>query len=148
MYSSTTEATSRGANACRSRWSSMGMRWVTAPPLSFRRIGRGDDGLHAATNGKIAHDRHAPRRAGGNQIVEDLVRHRFEEDAPVAELEHVVLQRLQLDAAVAGHVADADFAEVGEPGLGTDGGELGAADRDLEVAPGTWIGKGLQRARA
>src|SRR6188474_3135332 len=123
MYSSTTDGMSRGANACRSRWSSIGMRWVTARPFLLppkggshgldrklrRRIGRGDDGLHAAANGKIANNCHTPRRAGGDQIIEDLVRHGFEEDAPVAELEHVVLQRLQLDAAVAGHVGDTDF---------------------------------------
>ena len=142
----------RRRRAARTRAGRGGLRWGCGGSPRHRYvatgIGRGDDGLHAAANGEIANDRHAPRRAGGDEVVEDLVRHRFVEDAAVAELDHVVLQRLQLDAAVAGHVGDADFAEVGEPGLRTDGGELGTADRDLEVALGTWIRKGLQRPRA
>ena len=59
-------------------------------------------------------------RHDGDEIVEDLVGHRLVEDAAVAELDQVVLQRLQLDAAVAGHVRDPDLAEVREAGLGTD----------------------------
>ena len=39
-----------------------------------------------------------------DQVVEDLVGDRLVEDAAVAEVEHVVLQRLQLDAALVGDV--------------------------------------------
>ena len=41
-------------------------------------------------------------RAGGDQVVEDLVGHGLVEDALVAELEQVVLQRLQLEARSSG----------------------------------------------
>ena len=113
----------------------------------FLRVGRGDDSLDAAADGKIADDRHAARLACGHQVVEDLVGDRLVEDAAVAELDHVVLQRFQLDAAIAGHIGDADFAEVGEAGLRAERGELGTVDRDLEVAFGPGIGKCLERRR-
>ena len=51
---------------------------------------------------------------GGDEIVEDLVGHVLVEDAPVAELDHVVLQRFQLDAVGVGDVGDADLAEIGQ----------------------------------
>ena len=113
----------------------------------FLRVGRGDDGLHAAADREIADDGHPPRLARGDEVVEDLVGDRLEEDAAIAELDHVVLQRLQLDTAIAGHVSDADFAEVGQARLRTDRGELGAADRDLELALGPGIGECLERVR-
>ena len=62
-----------------------------------------------------------------------------------AELHHVVLQRLELEAQLVGDVVDLDLAEVGEPGLGADRGELGAADLDLVVAAGARVGEGLER---
>ena len=49
-----------------------------------------------------------------DQIVEDLVGDALVEDAAVAELDQVVLQRLQLDAARVGHVGDANLAEIGQ----------------------------------
>ena len=51
--------------------------------------------------------------ARGDEVVEDLVRGRFVEDAVVAIAEQVVLERLQLDARAVGDVADEDLAEVG-----------------------------------
>ena len=49
----------------------------------------------------------------GDEVVEDLVGDCFVEDATVAELDEVVKhQRFQFDAAIAGRVGDADFAEV------------------------------------
>src|SRR5688572_24987192 len=121
---------------------------VSMPRLFRRGVRRGHDRLDAAADGEIADDGHSPRRAGGDEVVENLVGHRFVEDAAVAELDEVVLQRFQLDAAVAGNVADPDLTEVGEAGLRADGGELGTADVDLEVAFGTRIRKCLQRSRA
>src|SRR5678815_2318797 len=130
----------------------MGTRWVTALDLRgylFRGwIGRCDDGLHAATDGKVADHRHASGHTRGDEVVEDLIGHGLEEDAAVAKFKHVVLQRFQLDAAVAGHIRNADFAEVGKPGFRADRGELGTVDRDLEVALGTRIWKRLQLSRA
>ena len=63
---------------------------------------RGHLGGDAAARGEVADHRHPPRRAGGHQVVEDLVGRRLVEDALVAELEQVVLQGLQLDARASG----------------------------------------------
>src|SRR5262245_563392 len=108
-------------------------------------VRRRDDGLHAASYREIADDSHAPWLTGLDEIVEDRIRRGLEEDAAIAKPEHVVLQRFQLDAAVRGHVRDADFAEVGQAGFWTNGGELRAVDRDLEAAFRTWIRKCLDR---
>src|SRR5439155_5538505 len=65
--------------------------------VSWRLVFRSHDRLDPAARGKIPDDRHATRVNGRDQIVEDLVRHVFVEDPAVAELDDVVLQRLQLD---------------------------------------------------
>src|SRR5687767_3585430 len=143
-YSSTTDLISRGENACRSRRSSIGIRCATSP----RRIGGGDDGLDTAPDGKIADDGHAARGAGRDEIVENPVGDRFEEDALVAELDQVVLEGLQLDAALGGNVGNPDLAEVGQTCFRADGGEFRAADRNLELALRARIRKGVDRRRA
>jgi len=43
----------------------------------------------------------------------------------VPELDEVVLERLQFEAGLIGHVPDHDLAEIGQPGLRTDRRELG-----------------------
>src|SRR5678809_168859 len=69
--------------------------------LRSRRVRGGDDRLHTAAHRKIADDGHAPRLTGFDEIVEDRVGRRLEEDAAITEAEHVVLQRFQLDAPIA-----------------------------------------------
>src|SRR5262245_66653308 len=95
---------SRGANACRSSESSMGRRWADSfllPAFRFLLlVVRGDGRLDAAARRELALDRHPLRLAGGDEIVEDLVGGALVEDAFVAVVEQVVLQRLQLDAAI------------------------------------------------
>src|SRR5688572_3788906 len=116
--------------------------------LARGRVRRRDDGLDAAADREITDDRHSSRGARSHEIVEDLVGDGLVKDPSIAKPDHVVLQRLQLDTAVAGHVADADFAEVRKACLRADGGELRAVDRDLEVALRTRIRECLQRSRA
>ena len=89
---------------------------------------------------EVADDGHAARLAGGDEIVEDLVGDRFVEDAAVAELDDVVLERFQLDTAVAGHVGDADFAEVGKPVFGQTRRELGQLIAISKSRPGRGFG--------
>src|ERR1700752_4700112 len=105
---------SRGWKVCRSSASSIGMRVNSQPPISdFQgawyvkpgwalatascswelgvgslrsRVGCRHDRLHPAADGKIADDRHPPRLARGDEVVENLVGHRLVENAAVAEL--------------------------------------------------------------
>src|SRR4051794_34699464 len=136
---------SRGTKVCRSIESSIGTRCATSLGRGIR---RGDDGLDPAANAEVTDDGHPAGRAGGDEIVEDLVGDRLVEDPAVAELDEVVLQYLQLDTAIARNVGDADLAEVGQPGFRTHGGELGTGNCDLVVAPRARIGKCLDRRRA
>ena len=64
-----------------------------------RVVADGHLGLDAAAHREIADDRHASRLAGGDEIVEDLISDIFVENALVAELDKVVFERLQFDAA-------------------------------------------------
>ena len=86
-----------------------------------------------------------PRLQARDQIVEDLVCGVFVEDAAVAELDEVVLQRFQLDALGIRHVGDADDAEIGQPGLRAQRRELGTVDGDLVVAFGPGVRERFER---
>ena len=96
---------------------------------------------------EIARHQGVPRKFL-EKIIQNLIRDLLVEDPAVSELDHVVLQRLELHASRIGHIHNADLAEVREAGFGADRGELRAADRDLELALRTRIRKGLDRRRA
>ena len=116
--------------------------------LFRRRIRGGHHSFDSTADREITDDGHPSRRARGDEIIEDLVGDRFVEDPAIAKADHVVLQRFQLDTAIARHVADADFAEVWKAGLRAHRGELGKVDGDFEIALGTRIRECLQRSRA
>src|SRR5687767_9957247 len=97
MYSSTTDGMSRGANACRSISGSIGMRTGSPSSALGFILGR-DRRRDPAADGEIADHRHPPGPAGRDEVVEDLVGDRLVEDPLVAEFDHVVLERLQLEA--------------------------------------------------
>ena len=101
--------------------------------------------LDAAADREITDDRHASRTARTDEIIENLIGDCLVEDPSVAEPDHVVLQRLQLDAARVGYVGDADLAEIGQAGHRTDRRELGAPNRDLEIALRSGVGERLER---
>ena len=94
---------------------------------------------------EITYHRHSLRCTDRDEIVEDLVGHRFIENAAVAEVDHVVLERLQLDAALAGNVGDADLAEVGQAGFRANGSELRTTDGDFVIASWTRVRERLYR---
>src|SRR5437763_16816003 len=127
-YSATTDGMSFGANACRSSSASRGIRNAIAC------VRRRDNRLDPAPHREIADHGHPSRLTRGNEVVEDLIGHVLVEDAAVSELDHVVLERFQLDAARVGRVGDPDFPEIGQPGLGTHRRELRTIDGDLVVA--------------
>ena len=104
--------------------------------------------LDAAADREITDDRHASRTARTDEIIENLIGDCLVEDPSVAEPDHVVLQRLQLDAAIGGHVRDANFTEVWETCFRADGRELRTVDRDLELPFRARIRECLDRCRA
>jgi hypothetical protein len=99
----------------------------------------------ASSYRKIADNGQAPGREERDQGVEDLVDDVFVEDPAVPELDQVVLQGLQFEAAGGRHVRDPDLAEVGQSRLRADRRELGARDRDFVVTVRSRIGKRLER---
>jgi len=99
-----------------------------------------DDGGDAAAGAEVAFD-DGPDGVGGlDEVFEDLVDDVFLEDAEVAVAEEVFLEALELGAAVAGHIADGECAEVGEAGFGADGGEFGVVDEDFVAGKLVWPG--------
>ena len=115
---------SRGAKAWRSRVAFDGERKrvliLHRQALAGFLVADGHFGLDAAAHGEVTDDRHPPRLTGGDEIVENLIRHVFVENALVAELNKVVFEGLQFDAQPIGHICDANLAEIGQSGFRTD----------------------------
>src|SRR5207249_1641163 len=63
----------------------------------------------------------------------------------ISERDEVVLERLQLDAPLVGHVGDADFTEVRQPGFRTNRGEFGTVDANLVLALRPRVGERFDR---
>jgi hypothetical protein len=111
---------------------------------AFRVFGAGvkgfDNSGDSAARAEVADDFGPDGIAGFDDIVEDLVDDVLLEDAEVTVGEEIFLEGFELEAGLAGHVADRDATEVGKAGLGTDRGELGVVDEDLVgfelIAPG------------
>jgi hypothetical protein len=103
------------------------------------------DGGDAAAGAEVAYYFDPDGVAGFDYVVEDLIDDVFLEDAEVAVGEEVFLEGLEFEAALAGHVADGEAAEVRKAGLGAYGGELGVVDEDLVgaelVLPGFDVGE-------
>ena len=92
-----------------------------------------DGGGDAAAGAEFAADDGPDGIAGFHHVFEDLVDDVFLEDAEVAVAEEIFLKRFEFEAAGAGHVANGEVAEVGQAGLGADGGEFGIVDDDFVV---------------
>src|SRR5687767_5289645 len=103
-------------------------------------VPRDDDGVDAAADGEVALDGHLERLGRGDEIVEDPVRDVLVEGALVAVAPEVELERLQLDAELIRHVADADRRKVRLPRLRAEARELGAFEADLVAPPRRRIG--------
>jgi len=88
-------------------------------------------GGDAATGAEVALDYGPDWIAGFYYVFEDLVGDVLLEDAEIAIAEEVFLIGLELDAALARHVAQGNRSEVGQAGLGADGGEFRIVDEDL-----------------
>ena len=104
-----------------------------------------DGGGEAAAGSECAAD-DAPFGAdGADDVVEDFVNGVFVEDAEVAIGEEIHFEGFELDTIFFGQVLDGDGAEVGEAGLGADGGVFGEARGD-DVA-GKLVGPGFERGQ-
>src|SRR6266853_6052920 len=157
MYSVTTEETSCGAKACKSSSASIGIRTGS----SGTRIGLSDTcgagfagrlaifgrdhGRDATTDREVADHLHPVRLQPRDQIVQDLVGGGLVEDSAIAELNQVILERLELDTLGVGDVRDTDDPEIGEARFRTQGREFGAVDRNLVVAVGPGVWKRFER---
>src|SRR4051812_19480113 len=106
----------------------------------------GDPRGHPPARGELADHPDPPGLTRRDQVVEDRVDRVFVEDPPVAIVEQVELQALELDASRRRDVGDHDGPEVGLAGLGTDRRELRAGDLDLVLAVGELVREGFQRA--
>jgi hypothetical protein len=104
-----------------------------------------DDGGDSAAGAEVADDDGPDGVGGFDDVVEDLVDDVLLEDAEVAIGEEVFLEGFEFHAALAGHVADGEAAEVWQAGFGADGGEFGVVDENFVgmelVGPGVDGGK-------
>jgi len=64
-------------------------------------------------------------------VFENLVDDVLLKDSQIAIAEEVFLQRFQLEASAARHVADGEGAKIGQAGLGTNGGQFRIVDHDF-----------------
>ena len=87
------------------------------------------------------------RLARGDKIVEDLVGHRLVEDAAIAEPDDVVLQRFQLDAAIAGTYVMRISPKSGRPVFGQTEVNSGQLIAISNSRSGRGFGKCLERCR-
>ena len=98
-------------------------------------LGAGPAGFYCcrytAAGAELAAHYSPDRIARFHYVFKDLVDDVFLEDSEVAVAEEIFLERFELEAACAGHVADRERAEVGQAGLGANGGQLGIVDDDF-----------------
>lgn len=92
---------------------------------------RFDGGGDAAAGAEFSADDGPDGIAGLDDVFEDLVDDVFLEDAEVAVAEEVFLEGSELEAALAGHVADVEDAEVRQAGFGADRSEFRIVDGDF-----------------
>lgn len=63
-----------------------------------------------------------------DQVAENLVGHRLVERAPVAIADNVLLECLQFDAELVGHIFEIQGCKIRLPGAGAEAAELGDPD--------------------
>src|ERR671912_2996335 len=108
-------------------------------------VARAHDGLDVAADVEVAFEFDADGVAGGDEVFEDDVDDVLVEDFHLAERVDVELQTLQLDAALVGHVFEAQDGEIGEVREGADGRELGHLELDADFAARVLVGEGVER---
>ena len=84
---------------------------------SYFQIGRCNGCGDATPYREVSHNNHPVRGTRGDQVIENLIRDLFIEDATVAEAYEIVLQRFKLQAASVRGVFDSDFTEIRKSSL-------------------------------
>src|ERR1700682_3183079 len=102
------------------------------------------NGLDAPTYVKVPDDFEESRVERSDEVAGDAIRDGLMEGSLVTVGPQIELERLELDALRIGRVADADRGEVRLARHGAEAGELRRLERDLVVALGVGIGKGLE----
>src|SRR5205807_8466150 len=96
-------------------------------------------GRDAAADVEVAFDVEIARVERGNEVVGAAIGDRLVEGAFIAIRPEIELQRLQLDAFLIGHVADADGGKVRLRRHRTEAGELRRLEGDLVIALGVGV---------
>lgn len=103
------------------------------------------DRVDSAARMPFSGDGHFLGVAGGDEIVENFIGHRFVEDSFVAVAEVVVLERFKLDASLARYVANRYTPKIRQPCFRADGRKLRVNVRNHIGAIGCRIGKRFDR---
>lgn len=101
-------------------------------------------GVDAAANVEHGCQAHEAWFSGFNQLVENLIGHRFVETTFVAEAPDIHFERLQLDAGFVGNIFEIQRAEIRLTGFGAQASELWKAHADGEIALRRRVGKGFE----
>ena len=92
--------------------------------------------------------RHLPWFQGVDQVIQNRVRHGLVKNPLVAVCKEIQLEALHFHTPLVRHIPDRDRREIRLSGDGTDAGELGKDEFDLEIAQRARVVKHFQdRAR-
>jgi len=98
-----------------------------------------DRGVDAPANVEIRRQTHESGLAGGHQVTQDLIGHRFVENTLVPVGPHVQLQRLEFQTQLVGNVFQIQHREIRLTGARTQTAELWNLDTDGIISPRLWI---------
>ncbi len=97
------------------------------------------DRRNTTTRHPLSDNIHFKRVAGSNEVVQNLIRNGFVENAFVAKIKEVVFQRLEFNAGFVGNVLHGNCAKIRQPCFGADRGKFGVCMGDSVASP-IWCG--------
>ena len=108
-------------------------------------VARAHSCLDISPNIEITFDFDAEWIASFHKVFENHVNDVFVKDLHVAKRIDVKLQTLQFDATLVRCVLQTNGSKVGKIREGTNAGELGNLELDLDLATGKLVGEGIER---
>jgi hypothetical protein len=113
--------------------------------LPVRMAMLGNDGrVNAAAHVELGAHAQELRLDRGDDVVQDLIGHRFMKSALIAKRPDIQFQRLEFDAGRRRHIFEADRRKIGLPGLRAQTGELGDVDTNRIVPAGLWVDESFE----